>query len=42
MIPSIRREPLIPHDTVAYRNRSLIERMYARRKDFRRNAEPGP
>jgi hypothetical protein len=34
VIPSIRRrKPLIPHDTVAYRDRNLIERMYARLKD---------
>ena len=39
MIPSIqRRKPLIAHDTVAYRDRNLIERMYARLKDFRRIA----
>src|SRR6185437_1761991 len=37
--PSIqRRKPLIPYDTVAYRDRNLIERMYARLKDFRRIA----
>ena len=39
VIPSIRRrKPLIPHDTAAYRDRNLIERMYARLKDFRRVA----
>lgn len=39
VIPSIRRrKPLIPHDTLAYRDRNLIERMYARLKDFRRIA----
>lgn len=39
VIPSIRRrKPLIPHDTTAYRDRNLIERMYARLKDFRRVA----
>ncbi len=39
VIPSIRRrKPLIPHDAKAYRDRNLIERMYARLKDFRRIA----
>ena len=39
VIPSIRRrKPLIPHDIIAYRDRNLIERMYARLKDFRRVA----
>ena len=39
VIPSIRRRKLlIPYDTVAYRDRNLIERMYARLKDFRRIA----
>jgi len=39
VIPSIRRrKALIPYDTVAYRDRNLIERMYARLKDFRRVA----
>ena len=39
VIPSIRRRnPLIPHDVLAYRDRNLIERMYARLKDFRRIA----
>ena len=39
VIPSIRRrKPLIPYDTVSYRDRNLIERMYARLKDFRRVA----
>jgi transposase len=37
VIPSIaRRKPLIPHE--AYRQRNLIERMFARLKDFRRVA----
>lgn len=39
VIPSIaRRRPLIPHDREAYRQRNLIERMFARLKDFRRVA----
>lgn len=39
VIPSIaRRKPLIPHDRQAYRQRNLIERMFARLKDFRRVA----
>lgn len=39
VIPSIaRRKPLIPHDREAYRQRNLIERMFARLKDFRRVA----
>lgn len=39
VIPSIaRRKPLIPHDTIAYRQRNLIERMFCRLKDFRRVA----
>jgi transposase len=39
VIPSIaRRKPLIPHDRNAYRQRNLIERMFARLKDFRRVA----
>jgi transposase len=39
VIPSIaRRNPLIPHDREAYRQRNLIERMFARLKDFRRIA----
>ena len=39
VIPSIaRRKPLIPHDREAYRQRNLIERMFARLKDFRRIA----
>ena len=39
VIPSIaRRKPLIPHDTNAYRQRNLIERMFCRLKDFRRVA----
>jgi transposase len=39
VIPSIaRRKPLIPHDRDAYRQRNLIERMFARLKDFRRIA----
>ena len=39
VIPSIaRRKPLIPHDRKAYRARNLIERMFARLKDFRRVA----
>jgi transposase len=38
-IPSIaRRKPIIPHDREAYRQRNLIERMFARLKDFRRIA----
>jgi transposase len=31
-------ESLIPHDREAYRQRNLIERMFARLKDFRRIA----
>lgn len=39
VIPSIaRRKPLIPYDHQAYRQRNLIERMFARLKDFRRVA----
>jgi transposase len=39
VIPSIaRRKPLIPYDRNAYRQRNLIERMFARLKDFRRIA----
>ena len=39
VIPSIaRRKPLIPYDREAYRQRNLIERMFARLKDFRRIA----
>ena len=39
VIPSIaRRKPLISHDRAAYRQRNLIERMFARLKDFRRIA----
>jgi transposase len=39
VIPSIaRRKPLIPHDREAYRQRNLIERMFARLKDCRRVA----
>lgn len=39
VIPSIaRRTPLISHDRAAYRQRNLIERMFARLKDFRRIA----
>jgi transposase len=39
VIPSIaRRKPMIPHDREAYRQRNLIERMFARLKDFRRIA----
>ena len=39
VIPSIaRRKPLIPYDRKAYRQRNLIERMFARLKDFRRIA----
>ena len=39
VIPSsARRKPLIPHDRQAYRQRNLIERMFARLKDFRRIA----
>jgi transposase len=39
VIPSIaRRKPLIPYDLVLYRQRNLIERMFARLKDFRRIA----
>ncbi len=32
------RKTLIPYDTVAYRQRNLIERMFGRLKDFRRIA----
>jgi transposase len=39
VIPSIaRRKPLIPYNRQAYRQRNLIERMFARLKDFRRVA----
>jgi transposase len=39
VIPSIaRRKTLIPYDREAYRQRNLIERMFARLKDFRRVA----
>ena len=39
VIPSsARRKPLIAHDRAAYRQRNLIERMFARLKDFRRIA----
>jgi transposase len=39
VIPSsTRRKPIIPHDREAYRQRNLIERMFARLKDFRRIA----
>ena len=39
VIPSIaRRKSLIPYDRDAYRERNLIERMFARLKDFRRVA----
>ena len=39
VIPSIaRRKPLIPYDRQAYRQRNLIERMFARLKDSRRIA----
>ena len=39
VIPSVaRRKPLIPYDREAYRQRNLIERMFARLKDFRRIA----
>jgi transposase len=39
VIPSIaRRKPLIPYDRDVYRKRNLIERMFARLKDFRRIA----
>jgi hypothetical protein len=39
VIPSIaRRKPLIPHDRDAYRQRNLIERMFARLEDFHRIA----
>ena len=39
VIPSVaRRKPLIPYDREAYRQRNLIERMFARREDFRRIA----
>ena len=37
VIPSsARRKPFIAHDREAYRQRNLIERMFARLKDFRR------
>jgi transposase len=39
VIPSIaRRKPLIAHDREAYCQRNVIERMFARLKDFRRVA----
>jgi transposase len=39
VIPSLsRRKQPIPYDTVAYRQRNLIERMFGRLKDFRRLA----
>ena len=39
VIPSIaRRKPMIPYNREAYRQRNLIERMFARLKDFRRFA----
>jgi transposase len=39
VIPSIaRRKPLISYNREAYRQRNLIERMFARLKDFRRVA----
>jgi transposase len=39
VIPSIaRRKPLISHDREAYCQRNVIERMFARLKDFRRVA----
>ena len=39
VIPSIaRRKPLIPHNRRIYRQRNMIERMFARLKDFRRVA----
>ena len=39
VIPSVAwRKPLIPYDREAYRQRNLIERMFARLKDFRRVA----
>jgi transposase len=39
VIPSIaRRKPLITYDRKVYRARNLIERMFARLKDFRRVA----
>lgn len=39
VIPSVaRRKPLLPYDREAYRQRNLIERMFARLKDFRRVA----
>ena len=39
VIPSIaRRKPLIPYNRAAYRQRNLIERMFARLKDYRRIA----
>ena len=33
-----RRAPPIPHDSVAYRRRNTVERLWARLKDFRRVA----
>ena len=36
--PSVRRKPIIAHDREVYRQRNLIERMFARLKDFRRIA----
>jgi transposase len=36
--PMARRNPQISHDCQAYRQRNLIERMFARLKDFRRVA----
>jgi transposase len=39
VIPSsARRKPPIPHDQSTYRQRNLIERMFARLNDFRRIA----
>ena len=39
VIPSsARRKPIIAHDRETYRQRNLIERMFARLKDFRRIA----
>jgi transposase len=39
VIPSIaRRKPLLSYNREAYRQRNLIERMFARLKDFRRIA----
>ena len=39
VIPSsARRKPTIAHDRETYRQRNLIERMFARLKDFRRIA----